>query len=75
LQEVDFFSPDGFVASDGGFDGDGKFKCSYKNPGNYPNKILFNLGWREDRTGIENSYQRVVPGIPYWETTSKNSHI
>ncbi len=45
------------MVSDGGFDGDGKFKCSYKNPGNDPNKILFNLGWYEVRTGVESSYQ------------------
>jgi hypothetical protein len=33
-----------YLASDGGFDGDVKFKCSDKNPGSDPNKILFNLG-------------------------------
>ncbi len=30
LQEGDYFSEDEFVASDGAFEGDGHFRCSYK---------------------------------------------
>jgi hypothetical protein len=64
LQEGDYFSADEFVAADGGFDGDGRFRCSYKNPGNDEVKQLFNLAWREVRTGVENSYQRVGAWFP-----------
>jgi hypothetical protein len=64
LQEGDYFSPDEFVASDGGFDGDGKVKCLYKNPVNDPNKIMFNLGWHEVHTGVENSSQIVGAWFP-----------
>ena len=64
LQEGDYFSADEFVAADGGFDGDGRFHCSYKNPGNDEVKQLFNLAWREVQTGVENSYQRVGAWFP-----------
>jgi hypothetical protein len=64
LQEGDYFSEEEFVASDGGFDGDGRFRCSYKNPGNDPIKVRFNLAWNEVRTGVENSYQRVGLWFP-----------
>jgi hypothetical protein len=47
LQEIDYFSDEEFVASDGGFDGDGRFRCSYRNPGNDPVKVRFNLAWHE----------------------------
>jgi hypothetical protein len=59
LDECAFFSIGEFVATDGGFEGDGRFICSYKNPGNDRNKIIFNLAFREMCTGAENSYQRV----------------
>ncbi len=38
--------------------------CSYKNPGNDCNKIIFNLAFHEVRTGAENSYQRVGAWFP-----------
>jgi hypothetical protein len=38
LQEGQYFSVDQFVAADGGFKGEGRFRCSYKNPGNDINK-------------------------------------
>ncbi len=75
LQERGFFSADEFVAAHGGFDGDGRFHCSYKNPGNDEVKQLFNLAWREVRTGVENSYQRVGAWFPLLGNNKKNSHI
>jgi hypothetical protein len=64
LEEGDYFSGNQFVATDGAFEGDGRFLCSYKNPGNDPNKIRFNAAFREVRTGKENSYQRVGAWFP-----------
>jgi hypothetical protein len=64
LQEGDYFSEDEFVASDVAFEGDGHFRCSYKNPGNNEVKKLFNLAFCEVRTGIENSYQRTGAWFP-----------
>ena len=64
LQEGDFFSLEEFVAADGAFEGDGRFLCSYKNPGNDRDKKLFNVVWREVRTGVENSYQRTGAWFP-----------
>jgi hypothetical protein len=40
------------------------FCCSYKNPGNDEVKKLFNLTWREVRTGVESSYSRVAAWFP-----------
>ncbi len=34
LQEDEFFSIDEFVAANGVFEGDGRLRCSFKNPGN-----------------------------------------
>jgi hypothetical protein len=64
LDEGAFFSNGEFVAADGGFEGDGRFICSYKNPDNDRNKIIFNLAFHEVRTGAENSYQRVGAWFP-----------
>ncbi len=36
----------------------------YKNPGQDEIKKLFNLTWREVRSGVENSYARVVTWFP-----------
>ena len=58
LEEGDFFSCGEFVAADGGFEGDGRFLSSYKNPGNDHNIIMFNLAFCEVRTEAENSYQQ-----------------
>jgi len=57
LSKGDYFLDDEFVAADGAFEGDGRLKCSYKNPGNDEVKKLWNLAFREVRTGVENSYQ------------------
>ncbi len=46
LEEGDYFSDNQFVATDGAFDGDGRFLCSYKNPSHDPNKIRFNSAFR-----------------------------
>ncbi len=64
LDEGAFFSNGEFVATDGGFEGHGRFICSYKNPGNNHNKFIFNLAFREVYTGAENSYQRVGAWFP-----------
>jgi hypothetical protein len=64
LQEGNYFSQVEFLASDGGFEGDGCMKCSYKDPGNDEVKKLFNNAWREVRTGVENSYQRTGAWFP-----------
>jgi len=64
LQEGNYFSDGEFLASDGGFEGDGCMKCSYKDPGNDEVKKLFNTAWREVRTGVENSYQRTGAWFP-----------
>jgi hypothetical protein len=45
LLEGDYFSDKEWVSSDGAFDGDGRFLCSYKNPGNDPVKIWYNLAF------------------------------
>jgi hypothetical protein len=45
LQEGEFFSEDEFVAADGAFEGDGRLRCSYKNPGNDDVKKLWNLAF------------------------------
>jgi len=60
----EIFFNDEFVAADGAFEGDGRFRCSCKNPGNDEVKKLFNVTWREVRTGVENSYQRVASWFP-----------
>jgi hypothetical protein len=57
LSKGDYFSGNKFVATDGAFEGDGRFMCSYKNPGDDPNKIRFNNTFHEVRTGKEVSYQ------------------
>jgi len=64
LHEGDYFSGEEFVAADGAFKGDGRFRCSCKNPGNDEVKKLFNLTWSEVRTGVENSYSRFAAWFP-----------
>jgi hypothetical protein len=64
LQEGDYFSENEFVASDGAFEGDGHFRCSYKYPSNNEVKKLFNLAFHEVRIGIENCYQRTGAWFP-----------
>jgi hypothetical protein len=58
--------------SDGVFDGDGRFLCSYKNPGNDPVKIRYNSALREVRQGVENSYQRVGAWFPLLGNNKEN---
>jgi hypothetical protein len=50
--------------SGGAFEGDGRFICSYKNPGNDPDKIYHNLAFCEVRQGVENSYGRFGMWFP-----------
>jgi hypothetical protein len=64
LSEGIYFSGNEFVATDGAFEGDGRFMCSYKNPGNDPNKIHFNNAFHEVRIEKEVSYQRVGDWFP-----------
>jgi len=58
------FFEDEFTASDGGFEGDGRFRCPYNNPGHHPDRVLFNLVFCEKQTGVENTYSRVVVWFP-----------
>jgi hypothetical protein len=64
LFEGDFFSDVQFIATDGAFEGDGRFICSYKNPGCDENKITFNNVFREVWTLKENSCQQVGAWSP-----------
>jgi hypothetical protein len=58
------FIDDEWASSDSAFDGDGSLLCSYKNPGNHPVKIRFNLAFWEVSQGVENSYQRIGIWFP-----------
>jgi hypothetical protein len=60
------------VAAGGDFEGEGRFKCSYKNPVNNEVKKLFNLTWHEVWTGVENSYYRVAAWFPVLGNRKKN---
>ena len=53
-----------FVASDGGFHGDGPIQCSFDNPGSNENKKQFNLVFKEVRAGIETAFARVCAWFP-----------
>jgi hypothetical protein len=64
LSEGDYFLDDEFVAAAGAFEGDCRLKCSYKNPGNDEVEKLWNLAFRERRTGVENSYQQTGAWFP-----------
>ena len=64
LFQGEYFEDDQFVASDGGFEGDGPFLCSFKNPGRNQYKILYNLTFKEVRTGVEGKYARVGAWFP-----------
>ncbi len=74
LEEGDFFSCGEFVAADGGFEGDGRFLCSYKNPGITIKSFLTLLSVKctqEQKTAIK----ELVLGFHYLETTSVNCPI
>jgi hypothetical protein len=71
VQEGNYFSDDEFVAVHGGFEGDGRLRCSYKTPGQDETKKLFNLSWQEVRTAVKNSYARVGACFPFWATIKK----
>ncbi len=60
---VSIFSDDEFIAADGSFEGDGRFKCSCKNLGNQQKK-LYNNCFREVWMQVENTYQRVGSWFP-----------
>ncbi len=62
--EGEFFSDGQFIATDGAFEGDGRFICSYKNPGHNENKVTFNNAFREVWMLVENAYQRVGAWFP-----------
>ncbi len=64
LQEARFFSDDEFAAAYGGFEGDGRLKCSYKNPGNDQQKNLYNNCFCKVWMQVENTYQRVGAWFP-----------
>jgi hypothetical protein len=64
LQEGEFFLNNQWVSSDSAFEGDGRFLCSYKNPGNDSVTICYNLAFREVRQGVEKRYGRVGLWFP-----------
>jgi hypothetical protein len=64
LHVGEYCSNDEFEAADGAFEGNGRFCCSYKNPGNDEVKKMLSLTWCEVRAGVENSYQRVTAWFP-----------
>jgi hypothetical protein len=70
LQEGEYFTERDFVAADGGFEGDGRFKCSHKNSGKDPGKT-FNVTWQEVCTRVEN--KELLHGVLYWVTIKENS--
>ena len=53
-----YFDDDQFVAVDGGFDGDGPLRSSFREP-NTPARVAFNLAFKEVRLQIENVYGRI----------------
>jgi hypothetical protein len=71
LHEGEYFSDGEFLAANNASNGDGRLYCSYKNPGNGPTKILFNLVWHEVQTTVENSYQRLCASFPLLENKKK----
>jgi hypothetical protein len=64
LNEGGYYSDAEFIAADGIFDGDGRFRCSYKNLGNNVIQKIFNITWHEAQTGVENSYGRIAAWFP-----------
>ena len=64
LQQGLYFADDEWIASDGGFEGDGPFRCSYKNTRGNIDKQLYNVTFKEVRTGVENKYNRVGQWFP-----------
>jgi hypothetical protein len=73
LFEDDDFLVNKWISSDSAFDGDGRFMCSYKNPGNNPVKICYNLAFQEVRQGIEKSYLRLGIWFPILRSNKKTS--
>jgi hypothetical protein len=53
------------------FEGDGRLQCSYKNPRQDETKKLFNLTWREVRTGVKNTYVTVGAWFPLLGSNKK----
>ena len=58
-----YFSQSERLASDGGFRGDGPLLISYDNL-DTPEKILFNLAFKEVRVGVENAFGRIQNWFP-----------
>lgn len=59
-----YFSLGEWMASDGGFKGDGPIRYSFKNPGADETKKLYNLVFKEVRAGIETAFSRVCAWFP-----------
>ena len=60
----EYFTPGEWMASDGGFEGDGPIRFSYKNPGANEEKKTYNLAFKEVRAGIETAFARVCTWFP-----------
>ena len=72
MNEAQYFSLNEWLAGDGGFEGDCPIRYSYKNPGLNEDKKLFNLVFREVRTGIETAFPGFVVGSQSWEIACVN---
>jgi hypothetical protein len=64
VQEGAYFSEGEWLASDGGFVGDGPVRYSHNNPGNDSDKVLYNIAFREVRTTVETAFNRVAQWFP-----------
>ena len=72
LQHGYWFSDGEFIAADGGFEGDGPVRASFKNPGaDANNNFTTALSKMFDK--ISNALStEFVNGSLYWESTSRN---
>ena len=64
MQEGSWFDIGQYLATDGGFFGDGPIRFSYNDCENDLNKILYNLTFKEVRMGIETAFSRVCRWFP-----------
>ena len=64
LEAGEYFSPGEWASTDGGFEGDGPIRYSFKNIGGSPERQSYNLAYKEVRMGIENAFGRVGMWFP-----------
>ena len=63
LEKGRYFSAGELIAADGGFEGNGPLLISYIKP-DTPEKVSFNLAFKEVRMGIETAFGRVQAWFP-----------